>query len=100
VVFSTEPISATFIAVEVEGGPNGELFRIEPREDGTLRIRSPHDELTVDGKAVTGECRVRIDPTTSLRLRLEEREYAVSGVFGRQTAPAREDLFEAEALHL
>jgi hypothetical protein len=99
-VFSTDPILATFIAAKVEGGPNGELFRIVPREDGTISIRSSHGALTADGEEVRGERRMRIDSTSSLRLRLGEREYRVSGVFGREATPAREDLFEAEALHL
>ena len=100
VVFSTEPASATFIAAEVEGGPNGELFRIVPMSDGTLRIRSPHPELTADGEAVRGEHRMRLNAAGTLRLRLEEREYMVRAIFGRQAATAREDLFDAEALHL
>ena len=100
VVFSTEPVSATFIAAEVEGGPNGELFRIVPMRDGTLRILSPHPELTADGEAVRGEHRMRLNAAGTLRLRLEEREYMVRAIFGRQAAAAREDLFDAEALHL
>ena len=98
-VFSTDVNSATYIAAVVPAAANGELFRVEPLADGSVRVQSPHPRLTVNDEPLDVDQRLRVDIREQIRVRLGPREFNIIGVFGRPRAFERaDDVFDAEAL--
>lgn len=98
-VFSTDTNAATYIASVVPGAANGELFRVEPLPDGSVRVESPHPRLTVNGEPLDLDRRLRVDIREPIRVGLGPREFAIVGVFGRPRSSDRGDeVFDAEAL--
>jgi hypothetical protein len=99
VVFSTDANSATYVASVVPGATNGELFRVEPLPDGTVRVQSPHPRLTVNDEPLDVDRRLKVDMREPIRVRLGPREFNIIGVFGRPRSFERtDDVFDAEAL--
>lgn len=98
-VFSTDATSATYIAAVVPGGANGELFRVEPLPDGSVRIQSLHPRLTVNDEPLDVDRRLKVNIREPIRVRLGPREFNIVGVFGRPRAlEGADDVFDAEAL--
>jgi hypothetical protein len=98
-VFSTDPNAATYIASVVPEAPNGELFRVEPLPDGSVRIQSQYPRLTVNDEPLAVDRRLKVSIREPIRVRLGPREFNIIGVFGRPQALGRaDDVFDAEAL--
>jgi hypothetical protein len=98
-VFSTDANSATYIASVVPGAANGELFRVEPLPDGSVRIQSPHPRLTVNNEPLDLDRWLKVDIRQPILVRLGPREFDIVGVFGRPRAFERsDDVFDAEVL--
>jgi hypothetical protein len=99
-VFSTDANSATYVAKVVPGAANGELFRIEPLPNGSVRIQSSHSRFTVNDEPLDADRRLEVDIHEPIRIRLGPREFNIIGVFGRpQRLERADDIFDAEALH-
>ena len=88
-VFSTDANSATYVATVVPGAANGELFRVEPLPDGTVRVQSPHSHLMVNDEPLDLDRRLKVDIHEPIRVRLGPREFNIIGVFGRAPAGGR-----------
>jgi hypothetical protein len=98
-LFSTDANSATYVVALVPGAAEGELFRVEPLTDGSVRIRSPHPRLTVNDEPLDVDRRLKVDIREPIRVCLGRREFNITGVFGHhRTADRGYDVFDAEPL--
>jgi hypothetical protein len=100
VIFSTDPLRATYIARHVAGTVDGELFRIDSARDGSITVRSPYATLEVNGVALGPALHRATDLSTAARIQLGPRLFIVNGGFTRLTASrVCGDVFEAGPLH-
>jgi hypothetical protein len=99
VVFSTNADLATYVAAVVPAADSGELFRIEPLLDGSVRIQSPYSRLTVNEDPLDFDRTLNINMREPIRIRLGPREFTIVGVFGRAgVREPHEEIFDAEPL--
>jgi hypothetical protein len=97
-LFSTDATCAAYVASGVPGEAQGELFRIEPLPDGSIRIQSPHPRLTVNEEPLNADRRLTVSIREPIRIRLGPREFNIVGVFGAVAAFRRESVFDAGPL--
>jgi hypothetical protein len=98
-VFSTDANSATYVAAVIPAADNGELFRIEPLPDDSVRVQSRHSRLTVNDEPIGVERHMKVDIREPIRILLGPREFNIIGVFGRPQVSERGDnVFDAEPL--
>ena len=100
-VFSTNSVSATYVATILPGGVNGDLFRVQVGSDRRVSIQSPHTELAVNGEPRKAGFLYRLDAHEAIQVRLGPRGFDIVGVFQKVGADQTvRQVFEAPPLPL
>ena len=84
VVFSTDVNRATYVAAELPGGAQGELFRVEPLPDARVMITSLQHRLTVNGGPLGPNHRSTVNLDEPVNIQLGRRCFEIGGVFFRR----------------